>query len=99
MKRAERNAKDCGQQMHDDDEFQPIIREEISRGFRRKRADAEERKKSQKTKADLARELASGDERAFMKIIRATGLKDGSPEFWKALGTFPGIFRQHVRAC
>jgi hypothetical protein len=36
--------------------------------------------------------LASGDERAFMKIMREIGLKDDSPEFAKALKTF----RDHV---
>jgi hypothetical protein len=44
--------------MADEDEIQSIIREEKSRGVRRKRVDTEERKKTQKTKADLARVLA-----------------------------------------
>ena len=78
--------------MTDEDEIQLIIREEKSRGVRRKRVDTEERKKRQKTKADLARALASADKRAFMKIMREIGLKDDSPEFLKALKTF----REHV---
>jgi hypothetical protein len=40
----------------------------------------------------LARVLASGDERAFMKIMREIGLKDDAPEFLKALKTF----REHA---
>ena len=78
--------------MAEEDEIQSIIREEKGRGIRRKRVDTEERKKTQRTKADLARVLASGDERAFMKIMREIGLKDDSPEFVKALRTF----REHV---
>ena len=78
--------------MPEEDEIQSIMREEKSRGVRRKRVDTDERKKSQKTRADLARVLASGDERAFMKIMREIGLKDDSPEFLKALRTF----REHV---
>jgi hypothetical protein len=55
---------------------------------RGKRVDSEGRKRAQKTKADLARVLASGDERQFMKIMREIGLRDDSPEFVKALKTF-----------
>jgi hypothetical protein len=72
----------------EDDEIQSIMAEEKSRGVRRKRVDSEERKRAQKTKADLARVLASGDERQFMKIMREIGLRDDSSEFVKALKTF-----------
>jgi hypothetical protein len=78
--------------MAEEDEIQSIIQEEKSRGVRRKRVDTEERKKTQKTKANLARVLASGDEREFMKLMREIGLKDDSPEFLKALKAF----RDHV---
>jgi len=44
--------------------------------------------KPKKTKLGLARVLASGDERGFMKIMREIGLKDDSPEFLKALKAF-----------
>ena len=46
--------------MPEEDEIQSIMLEEKSRGVRRKRVETEERKKSQKTKAGLARLLASG---------------------------------------
>jgi hypothetical protein len=78
--------------MAEEDEIQSIIREEKSRGVRRKRVDTEERKKTQATKANLARVLASGDERGFMKLMREIGLNDDSPEFLKALK----VFRDHV---
>lgn len=78
--------------MAEEDEIQSIIREEKSRGVRRKRVDTEERKKTQATKANLARVLASGDEREFMKLMREIGLNDDSPEFLKALKAF----RDHV---
>ena len=64
------------------------MEEEKRRGVRRKRLDTEERRKAEKTKLDLARVLASGDERGFMKIMREIGLKDDSPEFLKALKAF-----------
>jgi hypothetical protein len=78
--------------MAEEDEIQSIIQEEKSRGVRRKRVDTEERKKTQKTKANLARVLAGGEEREFMKLMREIGLKDDSPEFLKALKAF----RDHV---
>ena len=78
--------------MAEEDDIQSVIQEEKSRGVRRKRVDTEERKKTQKTKANLARVLAAGDEREFMKLMREIGLKDDSPEFLKALKAF----RDHV---
>jgi hypothetical protein len=74
--------------MAEEEEIQSIMKEEKSRGTRRKRVDSGERKKTQKTKADIARALALADERAFMKIMRESGLKDDSPEFLKALKAF-----------
>jgi hypothetical protein len=78
--------------MPNDEDIRRVMEEERHRGVRRKRVDTEERKKIQKTKGDLARALASRDERAFMKIMREIGLKDDSPEFLKALKAF----RDHV---
>jgi hypothetical protein len=78
----------------DDDAIQSVMAEERSRGTRRRRVDTDERRKIQKTKANLAKVLASGDERAFMKIMREIGLKDDSPEFLKALGTFRDYARR-----
>jgi len=74
--------------MPDDDDIRQVMEEEKRRGVRRKRLDTEQRKKVEKTKLDLARVLASGDEREFMKIMREIGLKDGAPEFLKALKAF-----------
>ena len=78
--------------MPDDEDIRLVMDEEKRRGVRRKHLDTEQRRKTEKTKLDLARVLASGDERAFMKIMREIGLKDDSPEFLKALKTF----REHV---
>ena len=78
--------------MPEDEDIRLVIEEEKRRGVRRKPLDTEQRRKAEKTKLDLARVLASGDERAFMKIMREIGLKDDSPEFAKALKTF----RDHV---
>jgi len=78
--------------MADDEDIRFVMEEEKSRGVRRKRLDTEQRRKTPKTKLDLVRVLASGDERAFLKIMREIGLKDDSPEFLKALKAF----RDHV---
>ncbi len=64
------------------------MEEEKRPGIRRKRLDTEQRRKAEKTKLDLAKVLASGDERGFMKIMREIGLKDHSPEYLKALKAF-----------
>jgi hypothetical protein len=74
--------------MPEDEDIRQVMEEEKRRGVRRKRLDTEERRKAEKTKLDLARVLASGDERGFMKIMREIGLKDDSPEFLKALKAF-----------
>ena len=74
--------------MPEDEDIRLVMEEEKRRGVRRKRLDTEERRKAEKTKLDLARVLASGDERGFMKIMREIGLKDDSPEFLKALKAF-----------
>jgi len=74
--------------MPEDEDIRQVMEEEKRCGVRRKRLDADERRKAEKTKLDLARVLASGDERGFMKIMREIGLKDDSPEFLKALKAF-----------
>ncbi len=74
--------------MPEDEDIRQVMEEEKRRGVRRKRLDTEERRKAEKTKLDLARVLASGDERGFMKIMREIGLKDDSTEFVKALKAF-----------
>jgi hypothetical protein len=74
--------------MTEDDDIRSIMEEEKNRGIRRKRVDAAERRKIHQTRAELAKVLASGDERAFMKLMREIGLEDDSPEFSKALKTF-----------
>ena len=78
--------------MRDDEDIRHVMEEEKSSAVRRKRLDTEERRKAEKTKLNLAKVLTTGDERAFMKIMREIGLKDDSPEFAKALKTF----RDHV---
>ena len=51
-------------------------------------ADSTEDSRKAEKKHDLAKVLASGDERGFMKIMREIGLKDDAPEFLKALKAF-----------
>jgi hypothetical protein len=75
----------------DENEIRNVIAEEQSRGSRRRKLDAEERRKRAQTRRDLAAVLASGDEAALMKILRASGLKDGTPEFEKAVQAFRAL--------
>jgi hypothetical protein len=74
--------------MTEERDIADVIAEERSRGSRRKRLDRAEIEKQRKTRADLARVLRTGDERGFLDIMRALGLKDGSPEFARALKAF-----------
>ena len=74
--------------MEEDQKIREVIAEETSRGASRKKIDTAEREKQRKTKVDLAKVLASGDERAFLEIMRALGVRDGSPEFARALKAF-----------
>jgi hypothetical protein len=71
-----------------DDDLREVMAEERSRGVTRKKIDIEQRRKTARTKRDLAAVLKSGDEIAFMKILRENGLKDGMSEFEKALKVF-----------
>ena len=80
--------EDAENKVPDDEDIRQVMEEEKRRGVRRKRLDTAQRRKVEKTKLDLAKVLASGDERALMKIMREIGLKDDSPEFAKALKAF-----------
>jgi hypothetical protein len=85
------NSKDAGSEVIDGrrrrrDPVDPGRREEPWRSQKKSRHGSTQKKS--KTKADLAKVLASGDERTFMKILREIGLKDDSPEFGKALKAF-----------
>jgi hypothetical protein len=71
-----------------DDEIKDVMAEERSRGVTRKKIDVAERRKRDQVKRNLADVLASGDEIALMKILRATGLKDGTPQFENAVKAF-----------
>ena len=71
-----------------DDDVKDVMAEERSCGVTRKKIDVAERRKREQVKRNLADVLASGDEIAFMKILRATGLKDGTPQFENAVKAF-----------
>jgi hypothetical protein len=71
-----------------DDDIRDVMAEERSRGITRKKIDVDQRRKSSQTKRELAKVLKLGDEIAFMKILRENDLKDGTPDFEKALKAF-----------
>ena len=64
-------------------DFEDVIHEETSRG--RRPIDTTVRRRRQKLLRELSRTLREDDERDFLRIVRALGLRDGSPEFANAL--------------
>ena len=72
--------------MAEKEDIHDVRKEEESRG--RRPVDTEARKKAARLRAGLRRVLNSGDERAFLQILREAGLKDGTPEFEKAWKLF-----------
>ena len=69
-----------------EDDLHDLMASEGRRG--RRPVDVEARKKGQRLRKDLGRVLRLGDEQAFLKILREAGLKDGTPEFARALKVF-----------
>ena len=72
--------------MVEEEDIRDVRREEESRG--RRPVDIKARRQTARLRADLHKALKAGDERAFLKILREAGLKDGTPEFVEALKLF-----------
>ena len=64
-------------------DLEDVLREETSRG--RRPVDATARRRRWELLRKLSRTIREGNEREFLRIVRALGLKDGSPELANVL--------------
>lgn len=60
-------------------DLEDVLQEETSRG--RRPVDATFRRRSRELARALSRTIREGNEKEFLRMVRALGLKDGSPEF------------------
>ena len=74
--------------MTQEEDVREVRAEEERRGRSRRPVDTEAKKKARRLRNDLENVLRTGDERRFLMILREAGLKDGTPEFAKALKLF-----------
>ncbi len=74
-----------------EEDIADVMAEERSRGKRRRPLDSEARRKRQRLRADIIRVIRSGDERAFLTVLREAGIKEGTSEFAKCVK----LFREH----
>lgn len=64
-------------------DFEDVLSEERSRG--RRPVDATARRRRRELVKEISRTIREGDEGEFLRIVRALGLKEGSPEFENVL--------------
>jgi hypothetical protein len=79
----------------EDQNLQDVIKEEKSRGTRRRAVDTAERKKRLRTGAGRARAIKSGDLHAYVQMLHGAGMKVRSPECANALKIFHSFRGQH----
>jgi hypothetical protein len=72
----------------EDKEIHDLMREEKSRGTKRRLVDTGEEKKKRKLEKDALRAIQSGDLHAFVRMLHEAGVKDGTPAFANALKIF-----------
>jgi hypothetical protein len=72
----------------EDKDVLDVIREEKSRGTKRRPISTSEQKKKRKLEKDALRAIQSGDLRAFVRMLHEAGVKDGTPAFANALKIF-----------
>ncbi len=77
-------------------DLEDVIREEASRG--RRPVDAEARKRRRELLRDVAKTIREGNEREFLRILRALGLQDGSPKFANALRIWRDVRRRQTQS-
>jgi hypothetical protein len=76
-----------------DQQIKDVIEEESSRGQRI--ADPVERRKHQRRVREVKLALKRKDRRTIVEAIRAYGLKEGTPEFRKAVEILDQILGKH----
>jgi hypothetical protein len=72
----------------EDKDVLDVMREEKSRGTKRRPANTAEQKKKRKLENDALRAIQSGDLHAFVRMLHEAGVKDGTPAFANALKIF-----------
>jgi hypothetical protein len=72
----------------EDKDILDLMREEKSRGTKRRPLNTTEEKKRRNLERDTLRAIQSGDLRAFVRMLHEAGVKDGTPEFANALKVF-----------
>lgn len=78
----------------EEDDIREVRKEEESRGRSRRPIDTEARKKAARLRKDLRKIIQSGDERAFIEILREAGLQEGTAEFAEAWKLFREVTKQ-----
>jgi hypothetical protein len=72
----------------EDKDILDLMREEKSRGTKRRPVNTSEEKKRRKLEKDALRAIQSGDLHAFVRMLHEAGVKDGTPAFANALKIF-----------
>lgn len=78
-------------------EISDVVREETSRGSRRRPVDTEARKQRERLRQDYLKVIRDGDEEDFLTVLRALGLQEGSEEFRMHLKTWRQIRQSRQR--
>jgi hypothetical protein len=72
----------------EDKDILDLMREEKSRGTKRRPVNTSEERKKRNLEKDALRAIQSGDLHAFVRMLHEAGVKDGTPAFSNALKTF-----------
>ena len=72
----------------EDKDLRDVMREETSRGTKRRPVDTWEEKKKRRLEKEALRAIQSGDLHAFVRMLHEAGVKDGTPAFANALKIF-----------
>lgn len=71
--------------MEDESDIHDVMHEEMRRGKSRRPVDLKTRKERAELKQAFRELLREGDEREFIKALRALGIDSGSAEYFAAL--------------
>jgi hypothetical protein len=72
----------------EDKDLRDLMREEKSRGTKRRPVNTSEERKKRNLEKDALRAIQSGDLHAFVRMLHEAGVKDGTPAFANALKIF-----------
>ena len=72
--------------MAENDDLKNVMKEETARG--RRPVDTAEKNRIERIQRAIVKAWREKDERAFLTALREAGMKDGTPEFARALAAF-----------